>query len=80
MSYCIVVANPTIATSAATTTTTTMTDIIINRNTDVELICYHQCHICGIIFDCDNSRQKCRLPFHNSKIKCSLCSNRSPLF
>ena len=78
MSYCIVVANPTIATSAATATA--MTNIIINRNTDVELICYHQCHICGIIFDCDNSRQKCRLPFHNSKIKCSLCSNRSPLF
>ena len=57
------------------TTTTAIT-------TEAQLICYHQCNICGIIFDCDESQkqQKCKLPFYNNKIKCSLCAIRSPLF
>lgn len=79
ISYSVVVDNPTtIATSA--TTATAVKNIIVNDNTDAQLLCYHQCHVCGIIFDCEDSRQKCRLPFHNNRIKCSLCSNRSPLF
>ena len=54
-------------------TTTTIT-------TEAQVICYHQCNTCGIIFGCDETRQKCGLPFYNNKIKCSLCASRSPLF
>ena len=55
-------------------------DLSNSEEVEAQLICYHQCKICGIVFDCDETQQKCGLPFYNTKIKCSLCANRSPLF
>jgi hypothetical protein len=64
----------------STTTATAITNIINNNSTEAEQTCYHQCHICGIISNCDETRQNCKLPFYDNKIRCTLCANRSPLF
>jgi len=64
----------------SSTTATAITSVINNNSTEAEQNCYHQCHVCGIISNCDETRQNCKLPFYDNKIRCSLCANRSSLF
>jgi len=56
------------------TTTAAITSIINNSNIEAELTCYHQCNVCGIIFNCDETQRNCKLPFYNNKVRCSLCA------
>ena len=59
-----------------------VSNTITTISTEAQVICYHQYNTCGIIFGCDETRQKCGLPFYNNNNnnKCSLCASRSPLF
>ena len=53
--------------------TTTATDIAGISTTGIQLVCYHQCRTCGIIYDCVETRQKCKLPFSDFRTKCFVC-------
>jgi len=52
-------------------TSTAITGI---STTEIQLICYHQCNKCGILFSCAETRQGCKLPFSSYKTKCALCA------
>jgi hypothetical protein len=43
----------------SSTTATAITSVINNNSTEAEQTCYHQCHVCGIISNCDETRQNC---------------------
>ena len=58
----------------AITTAITSISTTENSTTENQLVCYHQCNTCGIIFDCVETRQKCKLPFSSYKTKCVSCA------
>jgi hypothetical protein len=55
---------------------TIVTDIDYAFATVAKPDCSHQCNTCGIMYDCAETRQNCKLPFSSFKTKCVLCVNR----
>jgi hypothetical protein len=63
-----------LASTATALHSTEITGVLGTVNKEAQVICYHQCNICGIIFDCE-SHKRCGLPFYGSKVRCALCTN-----